>query len=74
MITAQEALVPMLIGEIRPSLMARLGAHEIRAEGGDIVVTHDGKTVRVDIPEIENVHLDGFRLAGEIENLLTGNG
>uniref|UniRef100_A0AAU7VGG6 Uncharacterized protein n=1 Tax=Dinoroseobacter phage vB_DshS_R26L TaxID=3161158 RepID=A0AAU7VGG6_9CAUD len=73
MIDAQTALVPMLMGEVRTSLMARIGAHDIRAEGDELVVTWSGKTARVDIPVIDNVFLDGFKLAGEIETVLTGD-
>lgn len=72
MMTEQEALVPTLIAETRDLLMARMGAHAIRAEGGDLVVTWDNKTAKIDIPEIENVFLDARRCADAFENLLTG--
>lgn len=71
MISEQEALVPTMMAEIRSSLFARFGCNDIRAEGGEFVVTHNGKTARVDIPEIKNVFVDAFRIAGTFEDLLT---
>jgi hypothetical protein len=72
MMTEQEALVPTMMAEIRHSLRARLGSCDIRAEGGEFVVTHGSKTARADIPHIQNVFVDAFEVAGELEALLTG--
>lgn len=72
MISEQEALVTVLLGEVRESLRARLGDHTIRAEGGEIVATHRGKEARVDIPEIRSLFVDAFKVAGALETLLTG--
>jgi hypothetical protein len=71
MMSEQEALVPLLMAELRSQLTARIGAHEIRAEGGEIVVTCKDRTARVDIPEIQNLYVEAFTLAGRIETLLT---
>lgn len=72
MISEQEALVPVLMAEIRQILFARLACSDIRCEGGDFVVEHRGVTARVDVPEIENVYLDARALSDQIESLLTG--
>lgn len=72
MMSEQEAMVPLLLAEMRTSLFARIGAHEIRAEGGEIVVTCKDRTARVDIPEIQNLYVESYKLAGTIEGLLTG--
>lgn len=71
MMTEQEALVPTMMAEIRSSLQARLGACDIRAEGGEFVVTRGARTARADIPHIQNVFVDAFRIAGDLEYLLT---
>lgn len=56
MLSEQEMLVPMLLAEIRDILVADHGAFDdLRAEGDEVVWTFEGKTVRCDIPRIDNI-------------------
>lgn len=56
MLSEQEALVPMVLGEVRDILVTDLGAlDDLRATGGEIVLTFEGQTVKADIPHIHNV-------------------
>lgn len=63
MISAQEALVPMLLSEVRDIVFANRGACDIRGEGDEIVLTVGSITVKCDIPEIDNIFIDARKCA-----------
>lgn len=56
MLSEQEALAPMVLGEVRDILQADMGAlDDLRIEADAVVLTFEGQTVRCDLPHIENV-------------------
>tara|TARA_R110000787_G_scaffold631_6_gene2348 strand:- start:2645 stop:2866 length:222 start_codon:yes stop_codon:yes gene_type:complete len=67
----QEALVVELMEAVRNILMARLGRHALRVEGGSLIVTVGAEHASAWIPEITNVNLQARAIAKEIESLLT---
>lgn len=71
MLSEQEALVPMVLGEVRDILVADMGAlDDLRAEGGQFVLTFEGQTVRADIPHIDNVFSVARKIAVELVSRL----
>lgn len=76
MISEQEALIPMVIGEVRDQLEA-LGYRSpaLRVEADTLKVTlPNGRKAEVDIPEILNVFDISTDLTEELHSLLTGDG
>lgn len=70
MISAQEALVPMLLSEVRDIVFANRGACDIRGEGDEIVLTVGSITVKCDIPEIDNIFIDARKCAVTLQRKL----
>jgi len=71
MVGEQEAMVPLLMAEVRDVLMARLGAHTLRAEGGSLVLIVGAKYSSAWIPDINNLIPQARALATELEDGLT---
>lgn len=73
MMSEQEALVPMIIGEVRDQLEA-LGYSNpsVRAEGGQLKVRlPNGREAAVDVPHIHNVFDISADLTEELHSVLT---
>lgn len=71
MVSEQEALVPVLLAEVREILFARIACNTIRAEGGELVAHHNGRVGRVNVPHIDNLMLQARSLADKLEAELT---
>lgn len=71
MVSEQEALVPVLLAEVREILFARIACNTLRAEGGELVASHQGRVARVNVPHIENLPLQARKLADVLEAELT---
>jgi hypothetical protein len=71
MIDAQEAMVPVMMAEIRDILFASVGQHTLKAEGGSFVMTQGTKYSSADIPHIANMRVQAREIAGALEDGLT---
>ena len=60
-----------LLNLISESLRARIGEHKISIEGGQFVVTYQGRTRRRWIAGLHNVHIDAREYAQWFENDFT---
>ncbi|HEY7822712.1 MAG TPA: hypothetical protein VIG24_07770 [Acidimicrobiia bacterium] len=76
MMSEQEALVPMIIGEVRDQLEALGYSHpNVMAEGGQLKVTlPNGRQAATDIPHIHNVFDISTDLTEALHSVLTGPG